>query len=97
MTLYGLLLDHLVEMQTEGPGKLRHGRGAAGQLRGYEKSKPPMGVSSKDWHIGDKWMSEEEAQVYLRGKLKNAVPEKELDHMDVEEMIYRAKEMALKI
>ena len=101
MTLYGLLLQNLTDLNemhaVSGPGSLRHGRGASGQLRGFEKSKPPAGMSNKDWHIGDKWMSYEEAQLYLKDKLKQSVPEKELDHMDIEEMMHKAKELALKL
>jgi hypothetical protein len=102
MTLYGLLLRSLTEleeMHATGPGSggLRHGRGASGHLRGYERSKEPAGMSGKDYHIGDKWMSMEEAILYLKAKLKEVVPEKELEHMDIEEMMHKAKELSLKL
>jgi hypothetical protein len=43
-------------------------------------------------------MTYEQALLYLREKLKHEVPEKELEHMDVEEMIHKiTKELNLKL
>ncbi len=81
-TLYGLLLNQLTEKRTEESGI---------------SGKAPGGMSGKDWHIGDKWMTEEQAILYLKEKLKNSVSEKELEHMEIEEMIHKAKELALKL
>lgn len=88
MTLYSIILNQL--HQQELTEKHTEEGGVSG--------KASRGMSDKDWHIGDKWMTHEEALLYLRDKLKHEVSEKELEHMDVEEMIHKAtKELSLKL
>jgi hypothetical protein len=90
MTLYSILLNQLHQQEQELTEKHTEEGGVSG--------KAPSGMSDKDWHIGDKWMTYEQALLYLREKLKHEVPEKELEHMDVEEMIHKiTKELNLKL
>src|SRR5271157_1891028 len=85
----------LNEMHAEGMGgKLRHGRGAMGKLRGFEKSKVPMGARSFNcWRIDGQDMSDKEAEGYLSKKLKAANIDAE--DMDTEEMMETARKNKL--